>query len=176
MDSFYLSLIKKNPMDVSEHAHLFPFSAIRNSRVTQSLPPMSPISLFHQLLFFSGQNSFCPLISCSSFSNRSLPADVWRVKVVTSPHEYYRAKQSLPQPPSLLCTLSSLPTGFHTQFWTFPHVTLLTSNAMTWVGGLELRKVRAPTRGRFREESVSSPNPSACSVGECTKDKHSGLV
>lgn len=147
-----------------------------NSRVIQSLAPTSPIPLFHQLLFFFGHNSFYPLISCSTFSNRSLPADVWRVKVVTSPHDYYRAKQSLPQPPSLLCILSSPPTGFHTQCWTFPHGTLLTSSAMTWVGGLELRKVRAPTRHRFGEESVSSPNPSACSVGEWTKDKHSGLV
>lgn len=166
MDSFYLSLIKKNSMDVSEHGHLFPFSALMNSRVIQSLPPTSPIPLFHQLLFFSGQNSFYPPVSCSTFSNRSLPADVWRVKVVTSPHDYYRAKQSLPQPPSLLCILSLPPTGFHTQCWTSPHGTLLTCSAMTLVGGLELRKVRAPTRHRFGEESVNSPNPSACSVGE----------
>ena len=43
MDSFYLSMIKKNPIDVSEHAHLFPVSAIMNFRVIQSLPAMSPI-------------------------------------------------------------------------------------------------------------------------------------
>lgn len=30
-------------MDMPEHAHLFPFSAIKNSKVTQSLPLMFPV-------------------------------------------------------------------------------------------------------------------------------------
>lgn len=102
MNSFYPSMIKKNSMDTSEHAHLFPFSAIMNSEVTQLLPPMflipsvSPTGFSLLVRIQSMFYSFCPLISCSSFSNRSLPADVWGVKVMTSPHDYYRAKQSLP--------------------------------------------------------------------------------
>lgn len=150
-------------MDVSEHGHLFPFCPYEFQVNSVTSPPTSPIPLFHQLLFFLVRIHFIlqsavPLLAIGVF-----PADVWRVKVVTSPHDYYRAKQSLPQPPSLLCILSFPPTGFHTQCWTFPHGTLLTCSAMTLVGGLELRKVRAPTRHRF-EESVNSPNPSACSV------------
>lgn len=163
-------------MDVSEHTHLFPFSAMMNFKVTHTSSHVSHTFCFTNWLFLSGQNSFCPLISCSTFSNRSLPADVWRVKVMASPHDYYMAKQSLPHTPSLPCILSSLPRGFHTQFWSFPHGTLLTSSALTWVRGLELRKVRAPTRRRIREQSVSGPNLSACPVGKWAKGKHYDLV
>lgn len=100
MDSFYFSPIKKkNPVDVSEHAHLFPFSTIMNSKVTQSLPPLFPIPSASPTGFsFLVRIHFCPLISCSTFSNRSLPADVWGVKVMTSPHDYYGPSGPYPTP------------------------------------------------------------------------------
>lgn len=75
---------------------------------------------------------------------------------MTSPHDYYRAKQSLHSTPITSVHPFIPPTGFTPQCWTFPHGTLLTCSAMTLVGGLELRKVRAPTRHRFGEESVNS--------------------
>lgn len=87
-------------MDVSEHAHLFPLSALMNSRVTQSLPPMflvpsvSPTGFSFLVRIQWKRQSLCPLISCSTFSYRSLPTDVWRVKVMISLHDYYRAEKS----------------------------------------------------------------------------------
>lgn len=178
MDSFYLPLIKKKKSNGCVWTCPFvPFLChyeFQGGSVTFS--HVSHTFFFTNWLFLSGWNSFCPLINCSTFSNRSLPADVWRVKVMTSPHDYYRAKQSFPHPKPLLCILSSLPTGFHTRFWSFPRGTLLPSSALTWVRGLRLRKVRAPTRHRFRERSVSGPNPSQCPVGKWAKGKHSGLV
>lgn len=139
MDLFYLSLIKRIQWMCLNMAicSLFCPYEFQGNLVTSSHVSHTSVS---PTAFLSGQNSFYPPVSCSTFSNR-VSTDVWRVKVVTSPHDY-RAKQSLPQPPSLLCILSFPPTGFHTQCWTFPHGTLLTCSAMTLVGGLELRKVR----------------------------------
>lgn len=66
-------------MDVSEHACLFPLSAMINCKVTQSLPPMflvpsvSPAGFFFLVRIQWKYQSPGPLISCSTFSHKSLP-------------------------------------------------------------------------------------------------------
>ena len=86
-------------MGVSIHDHLSLFPVIMNSEMIQSLPPMVTVPSvtptgFPFWLEVSGGCALCPLISPSTFSNRSLPTDVWRVEVMTSPHHCYTGKQS----------------------------------------------------------------------------------